>query len=187
MTPVICEICEICEICDVCDIIQAKTVISDCICEMCEAVINVYELFCWVSLCLLGRKCALHEPCADPARGRVERCHITYFNLLFLCMWLQVINKVKVTHQGQGHISKSRSNQCQAQIKVIFKKRCSYAGGLHLNKMRSCSKNNFKLDFHYTRNTVPIRHGKTHNKNISLSMTAQDSNKSASDSFDLFT
>ena len=28
----------------------------------------------------------------------------TYFNLLILCMWPKVINKVKVTHQGQGHI-----------------------------------------------------------------------------------
>ena len=28
----------------------------------------------------------------------------TYFNLLIHCMWLQVINKVKVTHQGKGHI-----------------------------------------------------------------------------------
>ena len=28
----------------------------------------------------------------------------TYFNLLILCMLLQVINKVKVTHQGEGHI-----------------------------------------------------------------------------------
>ena len=28
----------------------------------------------------------------------------TYLNLLILCMWLQVINKVKVTHQGQGHV-----------------------------------------------------------------------------------
>ena len=28
----------------------------------------------------------------------------TYFNFLILCMWLQDINKVKVTHQGQGHI-----------------------------------------------------------------------------------
>ena len=28
----------------------------------------------------------------------------TYFNLLILYMWLQVINKVKVTHQGEGHI-----------------------------------------------------------------------------------
>ena len=30
--------------------------------------------------------------------------NFTYFNLLILCMWLQVINKVKVTHQGEGHI-----------------------------------------------------------------------------------
>ena len=28
----------------------------------------------------------------------------TYFNLLNLCMWLHVINKVKVTHQAEGHI-----------------------------------------------------------------------------------
>ena len=28
----------------------------------------------------------------------------TYFNLLNLCMWPKVINKVKVTHQDQGHI-----------------------------------------------------------------------------------
>ena len=28
----------------------------------------------------------------------------TYFNFLILCMWLQDIDKVKVTHQGQGHI-----------------------------------------------------------------------------------
>ena len=30
--------------------------------------------------------------------------NFTYFNLLVLCMWLQVINKVKVTHKGEGHI-----------------------------------------------------------------------------------
>ena len=24
--------------------------------------------------------------------------------MLILCMWLQVINKIKVTHQGEGHI-----------------------------------------------------------------------------------
>ena len=32
----------------------------------------------------------------------------------------------------------SRSNQGQDQIEVIFKKRYSYVGGLHLNQMRSC-------------------------------------------------
>ena len=28
----------------------------------------------------------------------------TDFNFLILCMWLQVINKVKVTYQGEGYI-----------------------------------------------------------------------------------
>ena len=28
----------------------------------------------------------------------------TYSNLLILCMWPKVTNKVKVTHQGEGHI-----------------------------------------------------------------------------------
>ena len=47
--------------------------ISYCICEMCEAVINICELFCWVpSVC--NSKCALCEPCADPAQGRIECC-----------------------------------------------------------------------------------------------------------------
>ena len=60
------------------------------------------------------------------------------FNLLYLCMWLQVINKVKVTHQSHCHTSRSWSNQSQGQIKVILKEICSYAGGSHLNRMRSC-------------------------------------------------
>ena len=40
-------------------------------------------------------------------------------------MWLQVINRVKV-----------KSMSCQ--IEVNFKEKCFYAGGLHLNQMRSC-------------------------------------------------
>ena len=55
----------------------------------------------------------------------------------FVCTF-KVIKKVKVTYQGQGHTSRSRSNQGQHQIEVIFKERYSYAGGLHLNQMRSC-------------------------------------------------
>ena len=30
--------------------------------------------------------------------------NFTYFNTLFLFVWLQVINKVKFIHQGEGHI-----------------------------------------------------------------------------------
>ena len=36
-------------------------------------------------------------------------------------MDLQAINEVKVTYQGQGYTSRSRSNQGQHQIEVIFK------------------------------------------------------------------
>ena len=38
------------------------------------------------------------------SRSYEKNEHFTYFNLLILCMWLQVINKGKVTHQGEGHI-----------------------------------------------------------------------------------
>ena len=74
------------------------------------------------------------------SRSYAKKLLFTYFNLLFLCMYLQAINKVKVTYQGQGHTSRSRSNQGQHQIEVIFKERYSYTGGLHLNQMRSCLK-----------------------------------------------
>ena len=30
--------------------------------------------------------------------------NFTYFDMLILCIWLQVINEVKVTHQGEDHI-----------------------------------------------------------------------------------
>ena len=55
----------------------------------------------------------------------------------FVCTF-KAIKKVNVTYQGQGHTSRSRSNQGQHQIEVIFKEGYSYAGGLHLNQMRSC-------------------------------------------------
>ena len=38
------------------------------------------------------------------SRSYEKNDSFTYFNLLILCMWPKVINKVKVTHQGQGHI-----------------------------------------------------------------------------------
>ena len=38
------------------------------------------------------------------SRSYEKNDNFTYLNLLILCMWLQVINKVKVTHQGDGHI-----------------------------------------------------------------------------------
>ena len=40
------------------------------------------------------------------SRSRLYRKNdeFTYFNFLILYMWLQVINEVKITHQGEGHI-----------------------------------------------------------------------------------
>ena len=38
------------------------------------------------------------------SRSYEKKMSFTYFNLLIICMWLQFINKVKVTHQGEGHI-----------------------------------------------------------------------------------
>ena len=37
------------------------------------------------------------------SRSYEKNDSFTYFNLLILSMWLQVINKVKVIHQGEGH------------------------------------------------------------------------------------
>ena len=38
------------------------------------------------------------------SRSYQKNDSFTDFNFLILCMWLQVINKVKVTHQSEGHI-----------------------------------------------------------------------------------
>ena len=50
------------------------------------------------------------------SRSSAKKWLFTYFNLLFLCMYLQAIKKVKVTYQ----VHTSRSNQGQHQIEVIF-------------------------------------------------------------------
>ena len=60
------------------------------------------------------------------SRSCAEKWKSTYFNLLFLCMWLQVINKVNITHPGQrAHISVKvklvlRSNQGHFEGEVVF-------------------------------------------------------------------
>ena len=38
------------------------------------------------------------------SRSYEKNDNFTYFNMVILCIWLQVINKIKVTHQGEGHI-----------------------------------------------------------------------------------
>ena len=38
------------------------------------------------------------------SRSCEKNDNFTYFNMLILCMWLRVINEVRVTNQGEGHI-----------------------------------------------------------------------------------
>ena len=38
------------------------------------------------------------------SRSYEKNNDMTYFNMLIPCIWLQVINKVKFMHQGEGHI-----------------------------------------------------------------------------------
>ena len=55
---------------------------------------------------------------------------------MIMYLFQLVIPLVKVTHQNQGHTS--RSNQCQGQIRVTSKEGYPYVGSLHLNQTRSC-------------------------------------------------
>ena len=55
-----------------------------------------------------------------PGQGHMRKNdYFTYFNLLVLCMWLQVINKVKVTHQDEGHIKVKV--KISSSLPILFK------------------------------------------------------------------
>ena len=60
-----------------------------------------------------------------------KKWFIIYFKSLFLCMWFKAINKIKVTNQGQGYTSRSRSNECHGQIKVTSKERYKSSYSIH--------------------------------------------------------
>ena len=47
-----------------------------------------------MSIKVIGSRSRLYE----------KNDNFTYFKILILCIWLQVINEVKVTHQVEGHI-----------------------------------------------------------------------------------
>ena len=54
------------------------------------------------------------------SRSYEKNDSFSYFNFLILCMWLQVINKVKVTHQGEGHIKVKVKNLLPFKLYVKF-------------------------------------------------------------------
>ena len=75
------------------------------------------------------------------ARSFEKNANFTYFNMLILCMWLQVINKVKFMHQGEGHI------KVKVKISTSLQILCSpyslQVDGLHSTEMCSCFNVNF--------------------------------------------
>ena len=52
------------------------------------------------------------------SRWNEKNDNFTYFNLLILCMWLQVINKVKITYQGNSHNKVKEKYLCPFQFCV---------------------------------------------------------------------
>ena len=58
-----------------------------------------------------------------------RNANFTYFNMLLLCMWLQVMNKVKFTHQGEGHTKVKVKSSTSLQI--LCGSYSPQAGGLH--------------------------------------------------------
>ena len=54
------------------------------------------------------------------SRSYEKNGSFAYFNLLNLCMWLQVINKVKAKHQGQAHIKVKVKYLLPFQLYVKF-------------------------------------------------------------------
>ena len=56
--------------------------------------------------------------------------NFTCFNMLILCMWLQVINKVKVTHHGEDHITVTHHGEDHITVKVQISTYFTFYGHL---------------------------------------------------------
>ena len=54
------------------------------------------------------------------SRSYEKNDNFTYLNMSILCIWLQVINEVKVTHQGEGHI------KVKVKISTFFPMLCQF-------------------------------------------------------------
>ena len=56
--------------------------------------------------------------------------NFTYFNMLILSMWLQVMNKAKFTHQGEGHIKVKV--KISTSLQILCSSYSLQAGGIRL-------------------------------------------------------
>ena len=53
-------------------------------------------------------------------------------------MWLQVINKIKVIHQGEDRIKVKVKYQIFTSLQILCSPYSLQSGGLHLTEMHSC-------------------------------------------------
>ena len=60
-------------------------------------------LVCWY-IFTMSRSSLSIKVIGSRLRSYEKNDNFTYFNMLILCIWLQVINEVKITHQGEGYI-----------------------------------------------------------------------------------
>ena len=65
--------------------------------------------------------------------------NFTYFNMLILCIYLQFMNKVKFTHQGECHIKVKV--KMSTSLQILCSSYSPQAGGLHSTEMCFCSLN----------------------------------------------
>ena len=54
------------------------------------------------------------------SRSNKKNDNFTYLNMLLHCMWLQVINMIKFTYQGEGHIKVKVKISNSFQFYVIY-------------------------------------------------------------------
>ena len=74
------------------------------------------------------------------SRSYKKNDDFTYFNMLILCIWLQVINKDKVTHQGEGHIKFKVKISTSHSILCHLFCPCIYLKVINGNKVRVMSR-----------------------------------------------
>ena len=60
-------------------------------------------LVCWY-IFTISRASLSIKVIGSRSRSYEKNDNFTYFNMLIPCIWLQVINKIKLTHQDEGHI-----------------------------------------------------------------------------------
>ena len=93
----------------VCVCVCLSLCVSVCVCLSVQAI--TFELLhtqtsflVYGYIFTMSRSSSSIKVIGSRSRSYQKNDNFTFFNTLILCVWLQVINKVKFIHQGEGHI-----------------------------------------------------------------------------------